>query len=106
MRHRTVSEVLTRDVVTVPPTAPFKEVVRLLAAHEVSAVPVVDGERRLLGVVSEGDLLRGTAELPALEDRWAGVRLLSREYGLRPKPRRRPSTAWPLSRPPARPRHN
>ncbi|MFJ4342725.1 CBS domain-containing protein [Streptomyces sp. NPDC088915] len=82
MRHRTVSEVMTQDVVTAPPAAPFKEIVRLLVAHEVSAVPVVDGERRLLGVVSEADLLRGTAELPALEGRWAGVRLLSREYGL------------------------
>ena len=37
---------------------PYKELVRLLATRRVSAVPVVDGRRRVLGVVSETDLLR------------------------------------------------
>lgn len=82
MQHRTVFEVMTHDVVTAAPETPFKEIARLFADHDVSAVPVVDADRRLLGVVSEADLLRSTAELPDLEGRWAGVRLLSRERGL------------------------
>ncbi|MFE0700643.1 CBS domain-containing protein [Streptomyces sp. NPDC058872] len=82
MQHRTVFEVMTHDVVTASPTTPFKEIARLFADHDVSAVPVVDAERRVLGVVSEADLLRSTAELPDLEGRWTGVRLLSRERGL------------------------
>ncbi|MFO7191442.1 MULTISPECIES: CBS domain-containing protein [Thermocrispum] len=53
----TVADVMTTDVVTVPPTAPFKEVARVLVSRGISAVPVVDEESRLLGVVSEADLL-------------------------------------------------
>ncbi|MFJ3099384.1 CBS domain-containing protein [Streptomyces hydrogenans] len=82
MQHRTVFEVMTHRVVTVSPGTPFKEIARLLVENDVSAVPVVDEDRRLLGVVSEADLLRDTSELPDLEGRWAGVRLLSRERGL------------------------
>ncbi|GHJ96864.1 hypothetical protein SNE510_63830 [Streptomyces sp. NE5-10] len=82
MQHRTVFEVMTHRVVTVSPGTRFKEIARLLVENDVSAVPVVDEDRRLLGVVSEADLLRDSAELPDLEGRWAGVRLLSRERGL------------------------
>ncbi|MFF6772939.1 CBS domain-containing protein [Streptomyces sp. NPDC012637] len=82
MQHRTVFEVMTHNVVTAAPQTPFKQIARLFAEHDVSAVPVVDPDRRLLGVVSEADLLRATAELPDLEGRSAGVRLLSRERGL------------------------
>ncbi|WP_418960889.1 CBS domain-containing protein [Streptomyces tritici] len=82
MQHRTVFEVMTHNVVTAAPQTPFKQIARLFAEHDVSAVPVVDPDRRLLGVVSEADLLRATAELPDLEGRSAGVRLLSGERGL------------------------
>ena len=44
-------------MVTVEPTTPFKEIVARLAQHRVSAVPVVDDDNRVLGVVSEADLL-------------------------------------------------
>jgi CBS-domain-containing membrane protein len=58
----TVEDVMTRDVVcaredTPYEDTPYKELVRLLATRRVSAVPVVDGRRRVLGVVSEADLL-------------------------------------------------
>jgi CBS-domain-containing membrane protein len=52
-----VSDVMTRDVVTVDALAPFKEVVRLMQEHNVSALPVLDAEGVLLGIVSEGDLI-------------------------------------------------
>ncbi|MDK0517860.1 CBS domain-containing protein [Streptomyces sp. ML-6] len=82
MQHRTVFEVMTHDVVTAAPSASFKEIARLFAENDISAVPVVDEDRRLLGVVSEADLLRATAGLPDLEGRWAGVQVLSQEHGL------------------------
>ncbi|MGW5419419.1 CBS domain-containing protein [Streptomyces sp. NPDC003943] len=82
MQHRTVFEVMTHNVVTAAPTTPFKEIARLFADHDISAVPVVDEERRLLGVVSEADLLRATAELPDPEGRGPGVRLLAQERDL------------------------
>jgi CBS domain-containing protein len=55
--HSLVKDLMTTEVVTVGPATPFKEIVARLAEHQVSAVPVVDDARRVLGIVSEADLL-------------------------------------------------
>jgi CBS domain-containing protein len=52
-----VRDMMTTDVVTVEASTPFKEIVARLAGRRVSAVPVVDAGGRVLGVVSEADLL-------------------------------------------------
>ncbi|MEV4671418.1 MULTISPECIES: CBS domain-containing protein [Actinomadura] len=52
---------MTSDVVTVSPDASFKDVISALADREISGVPVVDGEGRVIGVVTEADLLRKAA---------------------------------------------
>ena len=52
-----VKDVMTARVTSVDGTAPFKDVAELLIVHGVSALPVVDGEGRVIGVVSEADLL-------------------------------------------------
>ena len=57
MRKWTVGDVMTRDVVTVGEETRYLEITRLLAESGISAVPVVDGARRVIGVVSEADLL-------------------------------------------------
>jgi CBS domain-containing protein len=57
MRRWCVADVLTRDVAAVGTGAGYKEIADLLVNRAVSAVPVVDGERHVLGVVSESDLL-------------------------------------------------
>jgi len=48
---------MTRTVVAVGRDAPFKEIVRTMEHWQVSAMPVLDGEGRVIGVVSEADLL-------------------------------------------------
>ncbi|MFJ3803387.1 CBS domain-containing protein [Streptomyces sp. NPDC090088] len=53
-----VSDVMTTTVVSVGRGARFKEIVRLMRDWRVSALPVVEGEGRVVGVVSEADLLR------------------------------------------------
>jgi CBS domain-containing protein len=55
--HAKVKDVMTTRVTSVNGTAPFKEVAESLIAHGVSALPVVDGEGHVIGVVSEADLL-------------------------------------------------
>jgi CBS domain-containing protein len=55
--HSLVKDLMTTPVVTVGPATPFKEIVARLAAHRVSALPVVDDDGLVLGVVSEADLL-------------------------------------------------
>ncbi|WP_063775178.1 CBS domain-containing protein [Streptacidiphilus anmyonensis] len=54
---RTVRDVMTADVVTATGRTPFKELARLMDEHRISALPVIDGARHVLGIVSEADLL-------------------------------------------------
>ncbi|MEU8222483.1 CBS domain-containing protein [Kribbella sp. NPDC048915] len=59
MRHPLqVADVMTRDVITVGEDTPYKEIVALLAAHHISAVPVLNRYGGIAGVVSETDLIR------------------------------------------------
>jgi CBS-domain-containing membrane protein len=62
----TVSDVMTRTVVVVNDSAPFKDVVRRMREFRVSALPVVDDDARLVGIVSEADLI--LKEDPELDD--------------------------------------
>lgn len=52
------ADVMTTDVVTVTPESEVREIASLLVEHGISAVPVVDSEQHVLGIVSEGDLIR------------------------------------------------
>ncbi|EGX57293.1 hypothetical protein SZN_23656 [Streptomyces zinciresistens K42] len=52
-----VSDVMTQTVVAVGRDAPFKKIARTMAEWQVSALPVLEGEGRVIGVVSEADLL-------------------------------------------------
>lgn len=61
MHHRTVEDVMTREVVRVAPETGFREIAALLTEHRISAVPVVDAQDQPVGVVSEGDLIRTQA---------------------------------------------
>ena len=58
MAHRKVGAVMTVGVVTVTPDTRFKELARIMAEHDVSALPVLDPDGRPAGVVCEVDLLR------------------------------------------------
>ena len=52
-----VSDVMTRDVVVVRPETTFREVIRTIKDRHVHALPVVDAQGLVLGVVAESDLL-------------------------------------------------
>ena len=54
------SDVMVSPVITVKPTTTVKEVAKLFLAHRISAVPVLDEQGRLAGIVSEGDLIHRT----------------------------------------------
>lgn len=62
-------DVMSREVVTVPASMPVEALARLLGRRGISSVPVVDDAGRLLGIVTEADLLRRVA---AAEDRPLG----------------------------------
>ena len=50
-------DVMVRDVVTVKPDDAVANAIKLLAEHDVSALPVVDDDGRVIGVISEADLV-------------------------------------------------
>lgn len=52
-----VADVMTKDVVAVRASASFKEIAARLREQRVSALPVLDADNRVIGVVSEADLL-------------------------------------------------
>jgi CBS domain-containing protein len=51
------ADVMTSEVITVGEDASVQEAAKLMAEHGISAVPVVDRAHRVVGIVSEGDLL-------------------------------------------------
>jgi CBS domain-containing protein len=53
-----VSNIMTGKVVAIAPDMPVSDVAALLIESRLSAVPVVDGAKRVIGIVSEGDLMR------------------------------------------------
>jgi len=74
---RRVREFMTGKVLTLTPSTPFKQAVELLAARGVGAAPVVDDDGRVLGVVSEADLLL-KEEYPRDREQGLGERLRHR----------------------------
>ncbi|MGY5052256.1 CBS domain-containing protein [Streptomyces sp. 900105755] len=72
-----VSDVMTHTVAAVGREATFKEIVRLMQDWKVSALPVVEGENRVVGVVSEADLLHKEEFRDSDPDRYTQLRRLS-----------------------------
>lgn len=50
-------DVMVRDVITVGPDDEVADAVRLLADYDVSALPVIDDDEKVVGIISEADLL-------------------------------------------------
>jgi CBS domain-containing protein len=92
-----VRDIMTRPVFTLQPTDPVEGAAALLADRGITAAPVVDDRNRLVGIVSEGDLLRGRVP----EDPTAHLRVAPKPPSHRPHlvaevMTREVVTAWPL----------
>jgi len=61
----TLREVMTRDLVTVTPDTSVRDAMRLLSAHRLSGLPVVDGAH-VVGVISATDLIDYASALPGV----------------------------------------
>jgi CBS-domain-containing membrane protein len=75
MKRHTVDSIMTRDVVSVRPNASLKEIAARLAEHDISAVPVTDYGDRVVGVVSEADLVARQGGPARRRSRWHRVHL-------------------------------
>jgi len=50
-------DVMERKLITIGETDDISDVVKLMVTHDISALPVVDAKRRLVGLFSEADLI-------------------------------------------------
>lgn len=52
------ADVMTRGALTATPESPVEEAARLMLSHRISGLPVVDAGGAIVGILTEGDLLR------------------------------------------------
>ncbi|GAA2348489.1 CBS domain-containing protein [Streptomyces kunmingensis] len=81
MKHSKVGSVMASEVIHATYATPFKEVARLLNGHHISGLPVVDEDHKVIGVISETDLMARQAQAedgPAARKRRIRVPALGR----------------------------
>jgi CBS domain-containing protein len=66
----TAGDLMSRDVVVVQPDAPLLQAVTVMADHHLSGLPVVDKDGAILGVLSEGDLVRWHEGITEKQAHW------------------------------------
>jgi CBS domain-containing protein len=79
----TVEDVMTRDVITVSPATPIHEAARVMVERAVSGLPVIDADGRLVGIISDGDLIlrqRRRKETPWWHSFFTNGEQIAREY--------------------------
>ena len=75
-------DLMTRDVAVVHPETSLLEAVKLMARRQISGMPVVDGSGAIVGMVSEGDLVREHEGFTERQTRW--LDMLAEGFGLAP----------------------
>lgn len=73
-------DIMTKDVLTVSLDTPVKKVAELLADYEISGAPVLDEHDRVIGIVTESDLIeqKKNLHLPTVVTLFEGVLFLER----------------------------
>lgn len=64
------ADIMTRNVITVGPKTEVREIVDMMIKNRISALPVVDEGGRVVGMVSEGDLMRRVENNTERRDSW------------------------------------
>jgi CBS domain-containing protein len=60
----TVEELMKTDVITFKPSDTIQHVAKTLRTHRISGAPVIDDQSRVIGVISEADIMKLTATVP------------------------------------------
>jgi CBS domain-containing protein len=77
-------EIMTTNIVAARPDMPVRDVAKLLLNHRISAAPVIDDAGKLLGIVSEGDLISRNAERSEKSRAW-WLEMLADGFELAPR---------------------
>src|SRR5262245_4748399 len=79
----TAGDLMTRDVAVVHPETPLLDAVKLMAQRRISGVPVVDNDGGIVGMLSEGDLVRWHEGYTERQARW--LDMLAEGHDLAPE---------------------
>ncbi len=79
----TAADLMTREVITVHPETGLREAALRMVKARISGLPVVDDANRVVGIVSEGDLVRWTEELSPKQAWW--LNMLAEGFDLAPE---------------------
>ena len=68
-------DIMTHEVITIKPEASVRDAARQLADYHISGMPVVDGQGRMAGIITEADLIskEGTTVAELMSDRVVSV---------------------------------
>jgi CBS domain-containing protein len=66
----TAADIMSRDVAVVHPDTPMRSLLRLMVGRRISGVPVVDEAGRIVGMVSEGDVIRWHDGFEVKQEHW------------------------------------
>jgi CBS domain-containing protein len=58
---QTVGEVMSKNLITVPPDKPLRDAARLMHDKNVHRLPVLDSEGQVIGILTRGDIIRAMA---------------------------------------------
>jgi acetoin utilization protein AcuB len=73
-----VQDTMTTPVITLPPDAPFQEALKLMKTRKIRRIPIVDKHDKLVGIVSERDLLQASPSSATSLNIWEMNYLLSK----------------------------
>jgi acetoin utilization protein AcuB len=65
--HRRLADIMTQRVISATPLTEIRDIARVMLDERIHAVPVIDSARRLIGILTARDLLRGIATHGPLE---------------------------------------
>jgi CBS-domain-containing membrane protein len=60
----TAQDIMTRDVMTVTPDTDITQATQMMLEHRINGLPVVDDQRRLVGIVCQSDLIAQQKRIP------------------------------------------
>ena len=63
---KTAADVMTREVRTIPAEATLREAAEMLSIHHISGAPVVDNDGRMIGIITESDLMNSARKRAAM----------------------------------------
>ncbi len=65
-------DIMTKELITVSPEATLQEAAELMTRHNISGLPVVEGDRVLVGIISESDIIDDRTMFSGL-DHWISI---------------------------------